>query len=37
MEGYDYARSDIQDQIDGTNRITKAPIIDNDVEKMGIT
>jgi hypothetical protein len=35
MEGYDYVRA-AQEQ-DENNRITKAPVIDNDIEKMGIT
>lgn len=34
MEGYDYVRAAAQDE---SNRITKAPVIDNDLEKMGIT
>jgi hypothetical protein len=34
MEGYDYVSA--QESIEN-NRITKAPVIDQDVEKMGIT
>lgn len=34
MEGYDYVRAAAQEE---SNRVTKAPVIDNDLEKMGIT
>ena len=34
MEGYNYIKA--QEMADGT-RITKAPVIDQDIEKMGLT